>query len=164
MQIPSKYANSRHICKLRKLMTGHADNHEHVIRYKKYCNLYNRIIRLAKNRYYCNLLESNKGDISATWCTLNELIGKTRDKSSCTSLNIDDTTVNNPKLISQKFCEFFTSVGQKCAANITAAKHSFKHYLGYGHTNSFFLDPITPGDVISIIGRMKSKIISLLNY
>ena len=91
----------------------------------KYRNLYNRIIRLAKNRYYGNLLESNKGYISATWRTLNEVIGKTRDKSSCASLNIDDTTVNNRKLISQKFCEFFTSVGQKCAANIPAAKRSF---------------------------------------
>ena len=129
-------------------MTGEHEDSEAVCKYKKYRNLYNRLIRLTKSKYY---------DICSTWRTLNEIIGKTRDKTSCTSMKIDDQLVSDPEVISTKLCEYFTNVGQKCAAQIPPANVPYTHYLSDFHTHSLFFDPITPGDIISIIGKMKGK-------
>ena len=115
------------------------------------------VIRLTKSKYYGDLFELNKGDICSTWRTLNEIIGKTRDKTSCTSMKIDDQLVSDPEVISTKFCEYFTNVGQKCAAQIPPANVPYTQYLSHSHTHSLFFDPITPGDIISIIGKMKGK-------
>ncbi len=169
IQIPYKYAirnkwmsrellNSfRHLRKLRRLASGRNNEHEAVIEYKRYRNLYNRSIRAAKNTYYCELLASHTGDISKTWKTLNELIGKSHDKTSCTSIKIDNGVITDTKQISNTFCEFFTTVGQKCAESIPAARMPFTHHLTQAYNHSFFLSPVTPGDLISIISRMKSK-------
>ncbi len=138
-------------------MSGKPDDSEAVLKYKKYRNLYNRLIRVARNRYYGDLFDIHRGDISATWRTLNEIIGKTRDKSNCMKMNIDGKIESDPSKISDKFCEYFTNVGKKCADQIPAAKMPFDHYLRENHRFSFFLDPITPGDVISIISKMKGK-------
>ena len=55
-------------------------------KYKKYRNLYNRLIRLTKSEYHGDLFELNKGNMCSTWRTLIEIIGKTSDKTSCTSM------------------------------------------------------------------------------
>ena len=81
--------SSRKLCKLRRLASGKNDNHMAVMEYKQYRNLHNRSIRAAKNNYYGKLLTSYRGDISTTWQTLNELIGKSHDKTTCTSIKID---------------------------------------------------------------------------
>ena len=61
-------------------------NHESVLKYNKYIHVYNMLIKVAKTTYYSNLFQNHKGDISATWQTLNELIGRSHDKTSCTSM------------------------------------------------------------------------------
>ena len=96
-------------------------------------------------------------DICSTWRTLNEIIGKTRDQTSCTSLKKDDQLLSDPEMISNKFCEYFTNVGQKCAAQIPPANVPYTQYLSHLHIHSLFIDPITPGDIISMIGKMKGK-------
>ena len=169
IQIPYKYTirnkwmnrdllnSSRKLCKLRRLASGQNDNHVAVMEYKQYRNLHNRSIRAAKNNYYGELLTSYRGDISKTWQTLNELIGKSHDKTTCTSIKIDDMEITDSNLISNKFCEFFTSIGQKCAENIPDSKVPFTHHLKGAYSHSLFLSPITPGDMISIMGQIKSK-------
>ena len=151
--------SSRHLCKLRRKMSAQRDDSDPVCKYKAYRNLFNRVIRLAKSQYYGALFENHKGDICATWHTLNDIIGKTRDKTSCTSMNIDVVLTNDPAVISNTFCDYFTKVGHNCAAEIPAAKAPFTHHLrnARAHSHSFFLDPITPGEIISIISQMKGK-------
>ena len=151
--------SSRHLCKLRRKMSAQRDDSEPVCKYKAYRNLFNRLIRLAKSQYYGALFENHKGDICATWRTLNDIIGKTRDKTSCTSMNIDGELTNDPAVISNKCCDYFTKVGHNCAAEIPAAKAPFTHHLrnARAHSHSFVLDPITPGEIISIISQMKGK-------
>jgi hypothetical protein len=61
-------------------MTGEHNDSEDVYTYKKYRNLYNRLVRLTKSSYYGELFERNKGDICSTWRTLDEIIGRTRHK------------------------------------------------------------------------------------
>ena len=149
--------SSRHLCKLRRNMTGEQCHSELVCKYKKYRNLYNRLIRLARGNYYGELFQSHKGDICATWRTLNDIIGRTRDKTSCTNMYVDGELINDLAVISNKFCEYFTKIGQDYAARIPAAKAPFTHHLHHAHAHSFYLDPITPGELVTIISKMKGK-------
>ena len=88
--------SSNNICKMRKNVAGKADAHPDVPRYKKYRNLYNRLIRLTKSKYYGELFIYYKSNIRSIWRTLNEIIGKASDKSSCLSMKLDGATVTNP--------------------------------------------------------------------
>ena len=91
--------------------------------------MFNRLIRLGKSKYYGALFENHKGDICAKWRTLNYIIGKTRDKTSCINMNIDGELANDPTIISNKLYNYFTKVGHNCAAEIPAAKAPFTHHL-----------------------------------
>jgi potassium voltage-gated channel Eag-related subfamily H protein 8 len=168
-KIPYKYAkrnkwmtkglmhSSRHLCKLRRYMTGKPAHSSEVCAYKKYRNLYNRLVRLARIKYYGELFDSHRNDIASTWRTLNDIIGKSRDKTCCASMDIDGQKVSDSTIISNKFCEYFTNVGRDCAAKIPHAKIPYAHYLRQGHARSFVMQPITPGDVINTLSRMKGK-------
>ncbi len=92
-------------------MTGEHNDSEAVCIYKTYRNLYNRLVRLTKSNYYGELFERNKGDNCSTWSSLNEIIGRILDKTSCTSMKINGQQTNDPKVISTKFCDYFTKVG-----------------------------------------------------
>ena len=70
--------------------------------FKKYGNLFNRLIRQAKALYYTELFETHKESIKGTWRVLNDVIGKHRDKTCCTSMNIDGQSITNAASISRK--------------------------------------------------------------
>jgi potassium voltage-gated channel Eag-related subfamily H protein 8 len=72
-------------------------------------------------------------------------------------MDIDGQKVSDSTIISNKFCEYFTNVGRDCAAKIPNAKIPYAHYLRQGHARSFVMQPITPGDVINTLSRMKGK-------
>ena len=91
------------------------------------------------------------------WRTLNTIMGKIRDKTNCTTMNIDDSLVSNPLEIGNVFCRYFTSVGKDCAAQIPPSNQHFTKYLGNHQNGSFFLSPTTSHEIISILGRMKCK-------
>ncbi len=147
----------RHLSKLRRSVAGKPDDHDDVRAFKRYRNLYNRQIRAAKSSHYGNMLNAHKGDISKIWQTLNYLIGKSHDKTSCTTMKIDDVPISDTTVISDKFCEFFTTVGSKCASKILPARVPYSSYLNIVFNRSFFLDPVIPGDIINIIGHLKTK-------
>ena len=148
---------SHNLSKLRRLSLGKPDDHGNVIRYKERRNAYNREINNTKKEYYGKLLENHRGNIASTWRTLNALLNRTNDKSSCTSMQIDGHLISDSAIISEKFCDYFTSVGQKYANNVPPPNKPYSHYLRNGHVRSLFLDPVTPGDIINILGKMKSK-------
>ena len=84
-------------------------------------------------------------------------MGKIRDKTNCTTINIDDTLGSNSLAIGNAFCRYFTSVGRDWAAQIPPSSQHFTKYLGNRQNGSFLLIPTTPHDIISILGRMKGK-------
>ena len=119
--------------------------------------IYLRLIRQAKALYYTELFETHKESIKGTWRVLNDVIGKSRDKTCCTSMNIDGQSITNAASISNQFCDYFTKVGAKCAAQIPMSNTHYTQYLGRPHSRSIYLDPVTPGDIINIMNKMKGK-------
>ena len=65
-------------------------------KFNKYNNLFNKIKRSAKIKYYNDTLDKNKFNMKKTWSNLREVIGKKNDKSSFPQeFNIDNEIVTN---------------------------------------------------------------------
>ena len=105
--------------------------------YKKYRNLYHRLIRKAKVKYYRALLYKFKGDVSKTWRVLKSVIGKMSNKSGISDcFSVNNTKVTNTKYISEGFCSYFTNVGRDLASQISNPKKPYTTYLKHRNTNS----------------------------
>ena len=94
-----------------------------------------------------------------TWKLVNSVAGKSNDKSNISeSFKIDGNIETNPSVISEHFCNYFTNIGRRCADAISKPKHDPVHYLNTDRlSNSFYLLPTDPSEIINLLGTFKSK-------
>ena len=104
--------SSRELNKLHKRKIGKEKTHPHSIKFYEYRNK-------QKQVYYHELLTKYKHDIRKTWGVINSLIGRSNDKTGISeTFKINNTQTNDPKIISNEFCNFFTNIGKKYASEI----------------------------------------------
>ena len=91
---------------------------------EKYNKLKNELTSSLKNKeilYYSNQLEIHKNDISKSWKILKQIIGKDSYKSSTNQeFCIGNTSITDSTAIANGFNNFFVSIGQKLAKDITS--------------------------------------------
>ena len=122
-------------------------------KYKTYRNKLNHLVRIAKKKYYNNKFFEAKNDIKSTWQTINELIGKKRsNKTLPTSFINENDTIDNPKIIAQKFNEFFVNVGPNLAAKFNNS-NKFEIFLKGDYMNSIFLHNTSYNEIIKVINK-----------
>ncbi len=110
---------------------GIAKNHATHIKYTSYRRMYLKLKRHSKNQYYSDLFNQYRNDIRKTWQTLNSIIGRNKTKNSDLKMfKINNKSTTDTKTIANGFCEYFTSVGEKFAANIPPPVHSYQKYMG----------------------------------
>jgi hypothetical protein len=63
---------------------------EKIAKYKNYKTIYFRIVRGAKRLYFTSKLNENVGNPKKTWETLNEILGKSKQKESLNQLIINN--------------------------------------------------------------------------
>ena len=119
-------------------------------------------IKSAKKKYYEELFLSMKNNIRKTWKVINSIISnKTNsDKVSIQSLVIDGVTLTSNEDIAMAFNSHFSSVGKKIDESLPHSDEnlSFLDYMSFSTpTNSFFLSPILPHEVASVIEKMDNK-------
>ena len=74
------------------------------------------------------------------------------------SFKINGNITNDKKIISNKFCEFFSEIGNKYASNIPPARKPFYRHLQNNHNaRSMFMSPTDEVEVCNIITSMKAK-------
>jgi hypothetical protein len=79
-------------------------------------NKVSRLTEDAKSTTFISLIENNKGDSSAIWQYLRELVPT--DKSKKTNcLNDGDTVISDPFEIADEFNRYFTTVAECLAKN-----------------------------------------------
>ena len=145
--------------KLYKNAIKEEKSHPKHIKYVNYRNKLSSLKRIARQKYYSELIDSYKNDMHKTWSVINGLIGRKNDKSS-----ISDMFLINSKLesdagrISNGFCDFFTDVGRSCAAKIGPSKKSSEVYLGNNPNDStMYMYPTDPEEIKKIMQKMKPK-------
>ena len=101
-----------------------------------------------------------KYNIQKTWNILKTLIGKNNNKSGISdTFKIDNTIIKNASKISNKFCEYFSDIGNQFASKIPKPDKPFHHYLNHNtnYQRSIFMSPTDPEEISRIIASLKCK-------
>ena len=137
--------------------------------YRKYRNLYNRLVRLAKCNYYNKRLNETAHDIKGTWKILREIIPNTNNKNKCpvTSIQLNilnktdnfTTSIDDTGLICEFFNNYFSSIGERISASIgnTQEINPIDYLKDINVSDSLFLLPASEEEVIEIAMSIKSK-------
>ena len=133
-------------------------NEEYGNKYKKYRNTLVTVIKNAKRLYYCNSFNYNKNDMRKTWETINELIGKSKNKNmDIEELIINqggvDKIVTSGKDVAEELNNYFVTVGSNLAEQIPNGPPNccFKDYLGTSNKIPLTWKPITEEEVIDVL-------------
>jgi len=126
--------------------------------YKNFKSVYLRTVRAAKKMYITSKLQQNAGNPKKTWDTLNEILGKRKNKESIECVNVGGNLFTDPCEIASQFNTFFTSIGQKISNNIPAVYKNFEDYMDYGRPiPDLLLVNTTSEHIKKIIKNFKPK-------
>ncbi len=123
-----------------------------------YRNTLTSVIRTAKKKYYCNLLDDQKHNLKQTWKILNDLLGRNRKQDLPDCFDIDGKSTSDYKTIADGFNNFFTNIGPNLADKIPTTDVPFDNFLDNiaSPLHSFFLTPTDPDEVIKLCGTLRS--------
>ena len=124
-------------------------------RYKLYRNLFFRLCRQAKLKYYSDEFKSNKNNPRAMWKLANSITGRDSNTSGISTF----PGCHGDKDIAETFNTHYSSVAPNMARSIPAAKRSHLDYLptSMKPKSQLSFQPVFPSDVSKIIDQMKSK-------
>lgn len=144
--------------RLYKSQLGKPKNDKSYTKYIKYRNTYNSLKRKAKQTYYYETLDKYKFDIRKTWRELNQLIGRTNDKSAIIdSIRVNDKPTQDPQTIVKEFAKYFAEVGPKHANAIPKSDTTFYNYLNNTFDRNIYMTPTDKQEVFEIISQLKNK-------
>lgn len=150
---------SSKVCqRLYKKQLGKPKTDSSYTKYIKYRNTFNSLKRKAKQSYYFEALNKYKFDIRKTWKELNQLIGRTNDKSAIIeSIRINDKLTQDPQTIVDGFAQYFGEVGPKHANTIPTSKTTCFNYLNNNFDRNIFMTPTDKQEILEIICQLKNK-------
>lgn len=132
--------------------------------YRKYRNIYNRLIKLAKENYYSKILKDAQKDIKRTWAILNEIISKSKIKGNIPNkLNLAQPNdfilkLDQPVLIAEYFNNYFSTVGQRTSSSIDSNEVDPLQFMENINVNeSLFFTPTDNKEIIETALSIKSK-------
>ena len=126
--------------------------------YKSYNQIYRKMIRAAKAKYYEYELNLARYDVRKTWSLLKSAITKQSYKTKLPEFFIDNQrTLSHKAHIANAFNNYFSNIGQSVSESVSPADRHFSSYLSERSNQNIFLGPVTPVDIFKIIRTMKSK-------
>ncbi|XP_065679802.1 uncharacterized protein LOC136094122 [Hydra vulgaris] len=129
-------------------------------KFKYYRNQISNLLRYSKKTYYSTYFNQNLNNLKNTWKVIKSIISiKSKNSNNIDSLNINNKTIINKKIISNAFNDYFSSIADNLAKKIIPPRFDFNHYLKNKNPNSLFISPVTSqeiNDYISLINPKKS--------
>jgi hypothetical protein len=119
----------------------------------------NNEIRKAKESYYKDALNTNKGNSQNTWQIINELLSKKSKNCSVTEIVHNGTSIYNSNDLSDAFNDHFSSVGPRLANEIPHNEDCPSHldYLS-DSDGRFELNTTSSSNVCTLLSKLcKSK-------
>jgi len=130
-----------------------------ITEFKKFNNMFNKLKRAMKIKYFRDSLEENKNNIKKTWVILKQAIGKINNKSSLPlSFLINDIPVTDKLQAAEGFNSYFSQIGIQTSHSVPPSNKSFRDYMPRPVRNSMFIEPVLPSDVLSITNKLKPKL------
>ena len=132
------------------------------LRFKSYRRYLKKVIKLAKNNFYCKKFNSVQGDLKKTWALINELRGHVKQNIKA-SFVINGKLVEDRREISNEFNKFFASVAKKlntktCSSTLEGSAHNINYldFLKNRVHRSIFLSPTSPGELEDIVKNLEN--------
>ena len=128
-------------------------------KYKRYNQVYIKCLRKAKSMHWHNKFQETENNTKQTWENINILLNrKTKKPTTPTEFNDGNTSYKTDKEIAEGFNKFFTNIGSTLAKKIGPTAVSATQLLPKkSPSNSFFLTPVSPAEILKIFERMKAK-------
>ena len=113
------------------------------------------LIRSSKKNFYQNYFQEHQSNAKKTWEGIRNVLNVSKkDLSSPSKLTVDDVDIFDPKIISEKFNDFFVNNGNKVEAKIPQPKSSFMTYLKNRVGNSMFITPVDDIEVFNMLKKI----------
>ena len=120
--------------------------------YNKFRNSINRDIKKSKKDYYSSYFEECKLNINKTWKGIKELVNtKNNLSTNITQLKSNNLIIDDPKLISDTFNNFFVNVGPNTDNTIPKCFKPPMSYLRNRVNINFTVTPTTNAEVMTIL-------------
>ena len=123
--------------------------------YRLYRNRLTKIIKHSKNNYYLQKFNESSGDSKKTWKNINNILGRSQSSQN-QFFKIDGTYTNDPKVISNKFNEYFADIATSVVNNLQPSEISFEEYLPPRVPVEIQWEPTTENEVKRIIMQSKA--------
>ena len=133
------------------------------LRFKSYRKYLKKVIKHAKNNFYCKKFSKVHGDLKKTWALINELRGNLK-KNIKASFVIDGSLVVDRREISNEFNKFFASVAKKLNTKTSSStlngnqqNTNYQTYLKNRVQKSIFLSPTSPNELEEIVSNLENE-------
>ena len=129
-------------------------------KYTEYNPTLQKIKRHARKYYFESKCAENKSNTKELWWFINKAARKISDKTSIIEyLNSNCLQLHNPEDITNKFGDYFSTVGNKYAERIASSSKGIDEYLCSirSEENSLFLHPTTPYELLKLMNRLPNK-------
>ena len=127
----------------------------------RFRNKVNLEVRKAKENYFKNIFSSYRSDNKTNWNTLNSLLGRQKKKTEIRKLVFRGETVTDYSNISDKFNEYFSSIGTELDSKLPLPTDSSTEQPLPILPHSFYLFPVSVPEIIKIISKLKNSKSSL---
>nr|CAI5822904.1 unnamed protein product [Callosobruchus analis] len=122
--------------------------------YRTYRNTLTSLIKVTKNNYYINKLNTSQNNYKKTWNIINEISnGNKAEKKQINQISLDGTMILNPEEIASSFNKFFINIADELTSNIPHSTDS--SIPRQKNIHSFYLQPSDCIEAENIISDLK---------
>ena len=114
---------------------------ENISKWKKYRNTLTKIIKDTQTKYYQNLIHQHSNSSIGLWKIFGNILSKKKNRNhKINEIKIDNKSIRDPKLITNRFNDFFCDIGPNLAKKFNNLKDSNHNiYLGTPASQSMYL-------------------------
>jgi hypothetical protein len=118
-------------------------------KYKTYRNKLSILLKISK-RNYQNYFRSNSCNLKKIWSGIKEIVNlnKRGTQGIPTKLKEDNLETTDANEISDKFNNFFSSIGTNVGNSVDAVDKSPLEYIDVSYPDGFFLSPVTSEEIV----------------
>ena len=125
--------------------------------YMTFRNKLNPVLKFAEKKYYKDLIISHRDYARKSWSIIKKIINKHRNPSIQCKFKLNDKTViDDQKLITKSFNNFFINIGPTLAKSIPCINEFHLASMGDMVIESIYLQPVTCEEIGKILLDLKN--------
>ena len=132
------------------------------IKYQKMKKFVNKHITKAKNKFYTSYFHKYNSNSRKQWQMINGLLNRSKHQQNAIKLKDSmGCVIKGPTKVAENFNTYFTNIAEKLKSDNQQNSHNnltdHKIFMENPSTNSIFLNPTDPEEVMKTIDTLKNK-------